>query len=280
MNRVETPDGSVHVHASSLDLPKTPLLLLHGFPTSSFDFAEVWDALSKERPLASFDFLGFGLSDKPRDFGYSLFEQADVAARVVRELGWPRVHLLGHDMGTSVLTELLARRERGLLPFEVASIILTNGSVHVTMAHLTVGQRILRSKAGPLFARLGTRRTFKAQLRRVFAKKPPEAILDAMYDLVARDDGAQRLPALVRYIAERVRFERRWVGALERLDLPALVAWGALDPVAVLPIGQRLAREIPGAELVTWDDVGHYPQVEDPAAFAAVVTAFLERADR
>ena len=279
MKRVETPDGSVHVRAASMDLPGTPLLLLHGFPTSSADFDPVWDTLAKERPLASFDFLGFGLSDKPRDFGYSLFEQADVATRVVRELGWPRVHVLGHDMGTSVLTELLARRERGLLPFEVASIVLTNGSVHVTMAHLTLGQRILRSKAGPLFARLGTRRTFKAQLRRVFAKKPPEATLDAMYDGVARADGALRLPAIIRYIEERVRFERRWVGALERLDVPALVAWGALDPVAVLPIGQRLAREIPGAELVTWDALGHYPQVEDPTAFADAVSAFLRRAD-
>ena len=280
MKRVETPDGSVHVRASSTDLAGTPLLLLHGFPTSSFDFAEVWDDLARDRPLASFDFLGFGLSDKPRDFGYSLFEQADVATRVVRELGWRRVHVLGHDMGTSVLTELLARRERGLLPFEVASITLTNGSVHVGMAHLTVGQRILRSKAGPLFARLGTRRTFKAQLRRVFAKPPPDAVLDAMYELVAREDGAQRLPAIVGYIAERVRFERRWVGALERLDVPALVAWGALDPVAILPIGQRLAREIPGAELVTWDTLGHYPQVEDPAAFAGAVNGFLRRVDR
>ena len=279
MNRVETPDGSVHVRASSMDLPGTPLLLLHGFPTSSADFDDVWDALAKERPLASFDFLGFGLSDKPRDYGYSLFEQADVATRVVRELGWPRVHVLGHDMGTSVLTELLARRERGLLPFEVASIVLTNGSVHVGMAHLTVGQRILRSKAGPLFARLGTRRTFKAQLRRVFAKKPAEATLDAMYDGVARADGALRLPAIIRYIEERVRFERRWVGALERLDVPALVAWGALDPVAVLPIGQRLAGEIPGAELVVWETLGHYPQVEDPTAFADAVSAFLRRAD-
>ena len=279
MNRVETPDGSVHVRASSMDLPGTPLLLLHGFPTSSADFDDVWDALAKERPLASFDFLGFGLSDKPRDYGYSLFEQADVATRVVRELGWPRVHVLGHDMGTSVLTELLARRERGLLPFEVASIVLTNGSVHVTMAHLTLGQRILRSKAGPLFARLGTRRTFKAQLRRVFAKKPAEVTLDAMYDGVARADGALRLPAIIRYIEERVRFERRWVGALERLDVPALVAWGALDPVAVLPIGQRLAGEIPGAELVVWETLGHYPQVEDPTAFADAVSAFLRRAD-
>ena len=53
----------------------------------------------------------------------------------------------------------------------------------------------------------------------------------------------------------------------------------SLEPVAVLPIGQRLAGEIPGAELVVWETLGHYPQVEDPTAFADAVSAFLRRAD-
>ena len=96
----------------------------------------------------------------------------------------------------------------------------------------------------------------------------------------AGDDGARRLPAIIAYIAERTRFRRRWIGALERLDIPALVAWGKRDPVCAVEIAEQLAREIEGAELTVWDDLGHYPQVEAPEVVAGVIDAFLERVER
>lgn len=257
--------------------PRTPILVLHGFPTSSWDFADA--AVATGRRVVLFDFLGFGYSDKPHDAGYSLFEQAEVAIAVARAAGLRRVHLWSHDMGTSVATELLARRERRLLPVEIASVVLMNGSVHIEMAEPTIGQRILMSPAGPAFARVARRPVFVAQIRRVFGKAPPHGTPEHMWDLLEREDGALRLPSIIRYMEERVRFRRRWIGALERIDLPVLVAWGAKDPVAKLAIGERLARETPGADMVSWDDLGHYPQVEDPARVAEAVCAFFARVE-
>jgi len=268
---IETRDG--RVFAVDTGGGGVPVLVLHGFPTSSFDFAAAIEKLPGRR-LVLFDFLGLGLSDKPPRFGYSLFEQADVALAVARAHGLERAHLWAHDMGTSVTTELLARRERGQLPLSVASVVLMNGSVHIELAHLTIGQRLLRSRLGPLFARLNSRASFKMQMRRVFARQPAEAELDAMWDLLSREDGAQRLPQIIRYTEERVRFARRWIGALERLDVPALVAWGLRDPVAVPAIADKLAGEIPGARRVSWEDLGHYPQVEDPGRVAEAVSGF------
>ena len=100
---VKTPDGDVFFRLDGASA-STPLLLLHGFPTSSHDFCEIVPTLARDRPVLSFDFLGFGFSDKPRGFSYALFEQADVACAVVRAAGFDRVHVLAHDMGTSVLT--------------------------------------------------------------------------------------------------------------------------------------------------------------------------------
>ena len=244
---IALPDGRIF----ALELGEgtgVPVLALHGFPTSSWDFAEAASALhARGRRVIVFDFLGFGLSDKPHDAGYSLFEQAEVAIAVARAFHLSRGHLWAHDMGTSVATELLARRERGLLPFEVASVALMNGSVHIDMAAPTFGQRILKSPAGPLFARVARQPVFVAQM--------------------------------IQYMTERVRFRRRWIGALERIDLPVLVAWGKKDPVARIEIAERLARETPGAELVTWDDLGHYPQVEDPERVAETIGAFFDRVD-
>ncbi len=273
---LETPDGRIF----AIDIPggsaPVPVLVLHGFPTSSWDFAATIEKLAARRRVVAFDFIGMGLSDKPASHGYSLFEQADIAIHVAREHGLTRVHLWAHDMGTSVATELLARRERGLLPFELTSFVLMNGSVHIELAHLTVGQKVLKSPLGPLFARLNSRTTFKAQMRRIFARPPADEELDGMWELVARDDGAARLASIIRYTEERARFRRRWIGALERCDLPALIAWGRRDPVAVMAIAEKLAGEIPGAKLEVWDDLGHYPQVEDPARVADTVGRFFD----
>lgn len=276
--QIAVPEG--RIFATEDGHAGTPVLVLHGFPTSSWDFADASKVLAHYRRVVLFDFLGFGFSDKPHDAGYSIFEHADVAVAVARSYGLTRVHLWAHDMGTSVATELLARRERGNLPFDVASVALMNGSVHVEMANLTAGQRILRSPAGALFARVANKRVFVAQMKRIFAKPPSDAALEGMWSLLARADGQLRLPSTIRYITERTTFKRRWIGALEHIDIPSLVAWGAKDPVARMAIGERLAKETPGADLVSWDDLGHYPQVEDPQRVGDAIAAFFARVDQ
>jgi pimeloyl-ACP methyl ester carboxylesterase len=274
---VTTRDGEVWaLDAPGADPAATAVLALHGFPSSAFDFAEAIDRVVARRRVVALDFPGFGLSCKPRGHGYSLFEQADVVLEVARALGLQRAHIWAHDMGTSVATELLARRERGLCPLDLASVTLMNGSVHVEMAHLTVGQKLLRSPLADVFARLNSRTTFCAQLRRTFAREPDDATLDAMWELLARDDGVARMPATIGYVDERRRFRRRWIGALERCDVPLLVAWGRRDPVAVVAIAEKIARDTPGARLETWDDLGHWPQIEAPARVVATVTHFWD----
>jgi pimeloyl-ACP methyl ester carboxylesterase len=277
---IDLRDG--RIFAVDLSGSNVPVIVLHGFPTSSWDFASAATMLKERgRRVVLFDFLGFGFSDKPHDAAYSLFEQAEIAIGIARELGIGRAHLWAHDMGTSVATELLALRERRLLPFQVASVTLMNGSIHIDMANPTLGQRLLKSPLGPAFARLSRKQVFVSQMRSVFSRShpPSEADLDGMWNLVTREDGQLRFPAIIRYMEERVRFRRRWIGALERLDVPALIAWGELDPVARLAIGERLARETPGADLITWNDLGHYPHVEAPQRVVEGVMDFIARVE-
>ena len=125
----------IHVFERPGDGP--PLLLLHGFPSSSFDWRGLLDELPQRRALA-FDCLGFGLSEKPRDHVYTLGWQADLATELVRErIGAEPVFVVAHDMGTSVATELLARDLRGELEFELAGALLFNGSIVLDRASLT-----------------------------------------------------------------------------------------------------------------------------------------------
>ena len=151
------------------------LLLLHGFPSSSFDFAALIRCLGDVDAL-TFDFLGFGLSEKPTDHVYSLLWQADLVEEMVaRHAGDRRVLIVAHDMGTSVATEILARDLSGRLSFEPAAAVLFNGSIVLERASLTWVQRLLRSPLGPLAARLGSERLFRRQFAcPVLARSPAQ----------------------------------------------------------------------------------------------------------
>ncbi len=263
------------VEAGPRDAPA--ILVLHGFPTCSLDFRSVLAPLALRHRVIVHDHVGFGLSDKPIDYSYSLIEQSEVALAVWRALGVERGHVLAHDYGTSVATELVARRERGGLPLEIESLTLANGSVHLELARLSLPQRLLRNEhVGPIFAAMGSRAVFKLQLRRIFGR--PDAVaddeLDLAWEAVSWNDGRRRLAPISSYLNERFRFWNRWIGALTRFDRPAHVLWGRRDPIAVPAIAEALAAEIPGAELTWLDELGHYPMLEAPSRWAAAVLAF------
>ena len=251
------------------------VLVLHGFPSSSLDFRPVMDAFGGRRTLL-LDFPGFGLSEKPGGRPYSLHEDADVASALLAARGIRKVHVVAHDMGTSVLAELLARRVDGTLGVEIASVLFFNGSVYVEMTSLTISQRLLRTPLGGLVARAFSYRAFAAQMGRICGKAIEREELEAMWFCIRRDDGHLRLPETIGYVSERYRYADRWTGAFPKTDLPARVVWGPLDTVAVMSIGDRLARTLPRADLVRLEGLGHYPMLEDPARVTSVLGTWLD----
>src|SRR5260221_9403747 len=124
--------------------PKTAaaILVLHGFPTSSLDFSRALPVLSRAHRVVLHDHLGFGLSEKPTDYSYSLFEQAEIALGLWDSLGIKRGHIVAHDYGTSVATEIIAKRERGGLGFELLSVTLSNGSILRELASIKLAQKL------------------------------------------------------------------------------------------------------------------------------------------
>lgn len=277
--RIATPHGEVWARDVPAAREETgdPIFALHGFPTSSFDFRHVVPVLSLARRVVLFDFLGFGLSDKP-DRRYSIELHADAAEAVARAVGLERVALLTHDMGNTVGGELLARDLDGSLDFAVTSRVLTNGSIYIDMAQLTAGQQMLLSldDARLDFADDGT--LFKAGVAATFLPEhpPDQDELDAAWTLAARERGNTLLPRTIRYIEDRRAHEARYTGAIETHPSPLGVVWGRCDPVAVYAMAERLLAARPGAPLVTLDDVAHWPMIEAPDRFAQAVRRLLE----
>lgn len=256
------------------------LLLLHGFPSSSYDWRELL-AERPERAALAFDCLGYGLSEKPRDHVYALAGHADAAEELVRRAGSPPVFVVGHDMGTSVATELMARDLRGELTIDLRGALLFNGSMLLHLARPTLGQRLLRSRLGPLFSRLTSERGFRAQFSRVFSAEHPLSPEEAadQWSLIAQNDGQRIGHLLVHYMAERERFTERWHGAISDWPGSLTLTWGLLDPVARVAVLEGLRELRPGVEVIEQPRLAHYPQIEDPAAIAAALETALGRAN-
>jgi pimeloyl-ACP methyl ester carboxylesterase len=255
------------------------LLLLHGFPSSSYDWRELLELRPDPAALA-FDFLGFGLSEKPRDHLYTLAWQADAAEELVRRAGSPPVFVVAHDMGTSVTTELMARDIGGELDMDLTGALLFNGSMLLHLAKPTIGQRLLRSRLGPLFARLTTERTFRAQFARIFAPDHPLSADEAadQWSLIAHNGGQRIAHKTIHYMDERERFTDRWHGAIRDWPGPLTLAWGLHDPVARPAVFEGLRELRPGVEAIELPDAGHYPQIEQPELIAAALDRALANA--
>ena len=256
------------------------LLYLHGFPSSSYD----WRPLLRLRPSGeasvAFDFLGFGLSEKPRDHEYTLAWQADAAEEIVRRAAAPRVFIVGHDMGTSVATELMARDLRGELGFAMSGALLFNGSMLLHLAKPTPGQYLLRSPLGPLFARLTSERGFRLQFGRIFSPEHPLGAEEAadQWSLLAHGGGAKVAHKTIHYMTERERYVERWHGALRDWPGPLTLAWGLHDPVARTAVLDGLRELRPGVEAIELPEAGHYPQIEQPELISAALDTALTRA--
>jgi pimeloyl-ACP methyl ester carboxylesterase len=261
-----------------------PLLILHGFPSSSFDYAAVLDGLRAGRRVLLFDMLGYGLSAKP-DRAYTMALQADVAAAFVTAVGIERLALLTHDMGDTVGGELLARRAEGAWEVDVTRRVVTNGSIYIDQAHLTNGQQFLLGlpdEALPPGSPLDAA-SLAQSLRDTFSPStpavPPGWDADPLPEAAAQivhDGGQLLLPRLIRYIEERRANERRFTGAIESDPSPLHVVWGMDDPIAVPSMVDSLLAARPDATATRLDSVGHYPMMEAPQRFLDAVLPGLD----
>lgn len=267
----------------TIDLPARhdellePLLVIHGYPTSSYDFVDVVDGLNEHRRVVLLDLLGYGLSDKP-DLAYTLAAQADIVVEVTAQLELDRLSLLTHDMGDTVGGELLARHLEGSWPVEIVRRFVTNGSIYIEMAHLTAGQQFLLSLPDEILpAELAPDRVGLAGALTATLAPTNQASVDtqAHADLIVAGGGNRLLARIIRYIEERRLHERRYTGAIESHPSPLHIIWGSEDPIAIAAMAVKLHEARPDSTLTWIEGTGHYPQLEAPGPFVDAVAAAL-----
>ena len=256
--------------------PQKPwLLLIHGFPTSSWDWSGLWLALEAHFNLAALDMLGFGLSDKPAAIRYSLLNQADLQEALLEHLGVGEAHLLVHDYGNSVGQELLARHNDRTLSFSLKSLVFLNGGLFPEQHRARPIQKLGLTPLGPLLGMMLTRDKLRATFDQIFGPetKASDEEIDGHWALMSENKGQRVFHKLLQNIPERKVMRSRWVGALKDTAVPLRLINGGADPVSGAHLYHYYLEQVPNADAVLFDDIGHYPQTEAPDL---VLSAFFD----
>ncbi|WP_444939021.1 alpha/beta fold hydrolase [Microbulbifer sp. JMSA002] len=257
---------------------KPVLLLIHGFPTSSYDWQKVWTQLTEHYRCIAMDMLGFGYSDKPKQHNYSIHQQADLHEALLQHLNINKVHLLAHDYGDSVAQELLARANNGGTTGYI-SVCLLNGGLFPETHQARLVQKLLLSPIGSLINKLMRYQQFCRSFSAIFGPetKPSDRELRDLWQILQYKNGNRLLYKLITYMYDRRKHRQRWIDALNLYPGPLLLINGSLDPVSGKHMVDRFRQLIDrAADIIELGKIGHYPHWEAPDHVVSAYLNFVE----
>lgn len=253
------------------------LLLIHGFPTASWDWSKMWNLLTPHFHVITLDLLGFGFSDKPPKGPYSIAIQADIVETFLKKISENNVHVMAHDYGDTVAQELLARRLTSDLSFSIRSMTLLNGGLFPETHRALWVQKALMSPIGAWISRFFTQEKLTANFNRIFGPdtQPSKEEMDAFWKLLNHKEGKKVFHLLIRYMRERQHNRARWVESLQKNAPPLLLVNGEMDPISGKHMVARFTELVSNAQIARLPHIGHYPQLEDPKAVFLHYHAFF-----
>jgi pimeloyl-ACP methyl ester carboxylesterase len=218
------------------------------------------------------DFLGYGASDKPRSYSYSVDESADTVEDLVAHLNLSSVRLVLHDYGGIVGQELVDRANRGVLPFAIQHLTMLNSGIVYRAYRPTRMQKLLiLPVVGKLLASQVSASRVRSALDAVRGTPLSDSEFSDLWLGMSRDNGHKRSHLLIKYNAERAAHHPRWESALASWPGPLHLVWGLADPVSGGHVLEQAVRVLPRATVTELPAVGHYPSSEAPEAVAAAV---------
>ena len=261
------------------DANNPALLLIHGFPSASWDWEGMWNELSKHYFLVTLDMLGFGLSDKPINAPYKITEQADLYTQFLKRLNITDVHILAHDYGDTLAQELLARQVATKSEIRINSVCFLNGGLFPHVHKPLFIQKLLLSKLGWIVPKLMSKQKFVKNLTTIFGKNTPPAplVIDTLWALLIYNNGLRVMPMLIKYITQRKQNEQRWVGAIINSDIPVTFIAGEQDPISGKHMLEHYKKKVPNARVQGFVELGHYPQIEDAKAITFAYLNFRKQ---
>ncbi len=252
-----------------------PVLLLHGLGASSYAWRYVIPRLARKHRVIALDLKGYGLSDKPRDGKYSLFDQAELVDRFIDRHDLKQLTLVGHSFGGGVALALALRDRKRRHP-RLKKLILIDSISY--KQDIPWGIALMRT---PILSDLGISlipAETQARLALQFAYKddskiPPEAAREYAKQLSTPGGKYALLRTAAQLVPENIeQFTRQY----HQLDLQTLLIWCRNDGIVPVEYGRRLYRNLPNARMHILPECIHLPQEELPELTSDLMTRFLD----
>lgn len=263
--------------------PNQPVIvLIHGFPTASFDWWKIWNTLSSSFRLVTADMIGFGFSDKPVNYDYSIFDQASLFEELLQHLKINQCFLFAHDYGDTVAQELIARHHEKSLSFDVQALCMLNGGLFPESYKPRLIQKLLMSPLGPLVSRLSSKGRLRKTFKNIFGPDTQLSAkeIDQCWELMTMSGGKAVIHKTICYMRERAENATRWVSALQQTSVPLRLIDGSFDPISGIYLVNRYKELIRNPDVIVLDQIGHYPQLEAPQLVLEHFLEFLNQNNR
>jgi len=245
-----------------------PVVLLHGIPTWSYLYHDVIPLIAAECRVLAPDLLGHGYSDRRDRFDRSLTAQAAMILRFLDVLEIDRATIVGHDTGGGVALILGIEHPDRVRRLVLANVVAYDSWPIADM--IALGNPEWRDRSAAEVA------AFVASGLPDGLHKPERQTAAFKAGIVAPYSDEEGKISLIRNAsALNTNHTMALVDRHREIAAPTLVLWGIHDPWQTLADGERLAREIPDARLVTLDDASHWLQQDAPEAFAKEVLGFI-----
>lgn len=266
-------DG-LHLHYQQFGERSAPvMLLIHGYTASTF----VWKTVAPELAARGFqviavDLVGFGFSQKPSWFDYSIQSQARVMSRFMNRLGIGKATVVGSSYGGAVASMLALD-----YPERVEKLVLVDAVCNdEPLAH-----PLLRLAKVPVLGEVIS--AFLVDAKPFVRRRLHNTLAPVNYDLITdeRIDGIRR-PLKAKDAHHSVlATARSWDACrieddAQYITQPTLIIWGENDSVIPIASGQRLHEAILNSRFVVFKNCGHVPQEEKSEAFTEVVAEFAK----
>jgi pimeloyl-ACP methyl ester carboxylesterase len=243
------------------------LILLHGFPSSSSDWADLVPGLARQARVLVHDMLGYGRSAKPGGADYSAAAHLNRLLNLCRSLDIREAAVVGHDLGGILLQQWVHRWATGHSPVDLHGVAFLNSGLYPDLYRPTPLQRLMawRPLGRVLSRRLGAS-ALQQGVHKVWGRgQPPQAYLEGLWANYSREDGHWLTSDHLQYIAERASGASAWMRRVHEFQRPIALVWGVHDPVSGQRVLDRARRQIRHARVAALP-LGHFPQVEAPQA--------------
>lgn len=259
------------------------LLILHGYPYSSFEWKYIWEELTGSFKVLIIDLLGMGFSDKPSEHNYNYEEHAHIINQLLKYLHISETKIMAHDLGVSIAQELISGDAESKNSFTIHSIAFLNGGLFMDSYQPRLIQRILSQSPafiGKLLSQLLSRQTIEKSIKSLFGPftQPSSSFLDAQWEVLNFKNGKSIAYLIGRLIFEKVNHQERWINSMIQTNIPMCYINGPFDPNSGIHMANRYKELIPNANVYLLDQkVGHWPQIEDPNGVLNAYKDFLKK---